>query len=188
MVVARHNLFNGGADLAKSRETAKRLTETRARLSLARRQTERTIRTAWGEAKNARAKSAHLTNLIREKRRLLNLYIQEFTVAKRTLLDILDAANEVFLTEATRTGVDATADVNTIVLSVGTAQFKGYLNRASGSEEKGKTPPDERDPDPSVYLASWNGQKSQKDAAPKRKSFFDMKKESRQNALSDKNA
>lgn len=188
MVVARHNLFNGGADFARSRETTKRLTEAHARLNLARRQTERTIRTAWAEAKNARAKSAHLTHLIREKRRILSSYLREFSLAKRTLLDILDAANDVFLTEATRTSVDATTDINTIVLSVGTSQFKGYLNRASESEETGhknKSDPmaDLPDLDPSLHLASLDGRKVK---LLKRKDFFDRKKESRQNALVDK--
>ncbi|MCE3230715.1 MAG: Type secretion system outer membrane protein [Alphaproteobacteria bacterium] len=200
MVVARHNLFNGGADFAKSRETVKRLTETHARLNLARRQTERTIRAAWAEAKNARAKSAHLTNLIREKRRIRDSYVNEFALGKRTLIDILDAANDVFLTEASRTTVDATADVNTVILSVGTAQFKGYINRTGKNEADGdeshNLAPYTSDLDPSLRFTPYRAmpqkiskvQKNHKvkNMSLKRKSIFEMRKESRKNEAFDK--
>lgn len=207
MVVARHNLFNGGADFAKSRETTKRMAEAHARLTLARRQTERTIRAAWGEAKNAQAKSAHLTNLIREKRRIRNAYVEEFSVGKRTLTDILDAANDVFLTEASRTTTDATADISTVTLSVGTAQFKGYLNRAHDheAEEDEKTATDldlspyalNLEPPP-LSLASYPASQptplktrnaSKAPNAPlKRKSIFDVRKESREKDLLEKSS
>jgi adhesin transport system outer membrane protein len=202
MVVARHNLFNGGADFAKSRETVKRLTETHARLNLARRQTERTIRAAWAEAKNARAKSAHLTNLIREKRRIRDSYVNEFALGKRTLMDILDAANDVFLTEASRTTVDATADVNTVILSVGTSQFKGYINRTDKSERDGDDTPSSApyisDLDPSLRFTPYRAmpqkiskvQKNHKvkNMSLKRKSIFEMRKESRKNEALDKSS
>ena len=200
MLVARHNLFNGGADFAKSRETVKRLAETRARLSLARRQTERTIRAAWGEAKNARAKSAHLTRLIREKRHLRDSYLHEFTVGKRTLIDILDAANDVFITEASRTTVDATWDMNVVVLSVGTSQFKGYINRTEESgpgeselNDKGSTYYTSNS-EPSLHLVPYHMPPQKNALKPKknnqiknmplkRKSIFEIRKEERQNAL-----
>ena len=151
MVVARHNLYNGGSDLAKSRETVKRLTESHARLNLARRQTERTVRSAWGEAKNARNKSMHLTKLIREKRHIRNSYLNEFTLGKRTLIDLLDAANDVFITEATRTSVDATADINIVTLSVGTAQFGEYLQNSENDEFENNDP-EKNDFEPTLSL------------------------------------
>lgn len=143
MVVARHNLFNGGADMAKSRENVKRLTESHARLNHARRQTERTIRAAWAEAKGADHRTLHLTKLIKEKRQIRESYLKEFLIGKRTLIDLLDAANDVFITEASRTSVDALADLNKIVLSVGTAQFIKYLHNpeeiSSSEDDKEKS-------------------------------------------------
>jgi adhesin transport system outer membrane protein len=144
MLVARHNLYNGGSDLAKSRETIKRLTEAHARLALARRQTERTIRAAWGEAKNAQNKSTHLTRLIWKKRHIRGSYLDEFALGKRSLIDLLDAANDVFITEATRTSVDGTADINIVILSVGTAQFSEYLQKLDSD----KIEDDEPEPEP----------------------------------------
>jgi len=151
MVVARHNLYNGGSDLAKSRETVKRLTESHARLTLARRQTERTIRAAWGEAKSAQRKSAHLTKLIEEKRHIRDNYLKEFTLGKRSLIDLLDAANDVFITEASRTSADATADINTVTLSVGTGQFGEYLQR-SGDDEFEENELGDNEPEHTPYF------------------------------------
>jgi adhesin transport system outer membrane protein len=204
MLVARHNLYNGGSDLAKSRETVKRLTEAHARLNLARRQIERTVRAAWGEAKNARNKSIHLTKLIREKRHIRNSYLNEFTLGKRTLIDLLDAANDVFITEATRTGVDATADVNTITLSVGTAQFGEYLQKSENDELEGNDS-EKSDFEPTLYspesesplyLAPYQTtslktelkkkMKPTKNTSLKRKSIFEQRKEMRLNDLQAK--
>jgi adhesin transport system outer membrane protein len=204
MLVARHNLFSGGADLAKSRETVKRLTEAHSRLNLAIRQTERTIRAAWGEARNARKKSAHLTKLIKEKRNIRSTYLEEFTLGKRTLMDVLDATNDVYITEATRTTVDATVDINIVVLSVGTGQFQRYLRSTDfeDGEENEFTPdpiPDAHYSEPEVQFTSYADPSPEKTlktqeiikvkkAPAKRKSVFDLRKEERLNTPSEKNA
>jgi len=211
MIVARHNLYNGGSDLAKSREAVKRLSEAHARLTLARRQTERTIRTAWSEAKNAQNKSVHLTKLIREKRNIRENYLNEFTLGKRSLIDLLDSANDVFITEAKRTSVDANGDVNTIILSVGTAQFGEYLQKLEHDDpeddESWKNEPEPepyfQEPQSSVYLAPYQtdhqrtGLKKKKKSSQnsglkntglKRKSIFEQRKESRSNNLQEKSS
>jgi adhesin transport system outer membrane protein len=202
MVVARHNLYNGGADLARSRETVKRLTESHAKLNLAIRQTERTIRAAWGEYTNARKKSAHLTKLIAEKRRIRDSYVDEFTLGKRTLLDLLDAVKDVFITEATRTTVDASTDINAIILSVGTGQFKQYMNYQNpvdmGEDKEDAYPEDllYSASDTDMHLTPYSSYAKDvepetkaikvKKTKPKRKSIYEMRKESRDNSTSDK--
>lgn len=198
MVVARHNLFNGGADLAKSRETIKRLSESHARLGLSLRQIERTVRTSYAEHKNALSKSAHLTKLIKEKRNIRNAYLNEFIVAKRSLIDNLDSANDVFITEATRTTVDATADINTIVLSVATGQFQKHIARGEFEEEEenvADSASDKKDFEAALQLTGYtpnlfeNGLKTEKNTpkkvALKRKSVFEARKEEREDALSE---
>lgn len=209
MVVARHNLYNGGSDLAKSRETVKRLTEAHARLTLARRQTERTIRAAWGEAKSAQSKSAHITKLIGEKRHIRDNYLKEFTLGKRSLIDLLDAANEVFITEASRTSADATADINTVTLSVGTAQFGEYLQRL-GDDEPEESESWDNEPEPIPYFqepqspiqltpyqispqkVALKKKRAQNDGMKnislKRKSIFEQRKESRLNDFQGKSS
>jgi outer membrane protein, adhesin transport system len=207
MLVARHNLYNGGADLARSRETVKRLTEAHARYNLAIRQTERTIRAAWGECTNARRKSSHLTKLIHEKRRLRDTYLEEFTVGKRTLIDILDAANDVFITEATRTTVDATADINAVVLSVGTGQFKQYVKSSEREDPEEVDENDEMsDPivdmsysEPDMFLTPYEPYPTQasepiqkvstaKKEPIKRKSIFEQREEAREKEPTDDDA
>lgn len=205
MLVARHNLFSGGADYARSRETVKRVTEAHARLNVAMRQTERTVRAALGESQNARRKAAHLTKLIQEKRHIRDTYLKEFTLGKRTLIDILDAANDVFITEATRTTVDATADINAVVLSVGTGQFERYIGM-KGPGEFGEDATDENEPEPisnldeeepEIQLTPYQTmplEKAMKDkktikakrAPNKRKSIFEVRKEARQKTLPEK--
>jgi len=198
MIVARHNLYNGGADFARSRETTKRLTEAHARFSLTRRQTERTIRSAWGEAKSSRLKSAHLTNLIHEKRALRETYLTEFSLGKRTLLELLDTANDVFISEATRTTVDASTDINTVIVSVGTGKFQKYLDgKNTGEDIDSDETSNIRDADNSVYMIPYkspsigkskksNGGDTVKSVTYKRKSIFEQRKEERQNMYMNK--
>ncbi len=194
MLVARHNLYNGGSDLAKSRETVKRLTEAHARLTLARRQTERTVRAAWGEAKNARNKSAHLTKLIHEKRHIRDSYLHEFIIGKRSLIDLLDAANDVFITEATRTSIDATGDINTVVFSVGTAQFGQYLQNLGDNGLDESEPELTSYPLPPLQLTPYQTSPQKKkirngqNTSLKRKSIFEQRKELRFSDLQDKSA
>jgi hypothetical protein len=102
--------------------------------------------------------------------------------------------------------VDATADSNIIVLSVGTSQFKGYMNRGDDESEVHDPKTDQDLPPlytpklepPSLSLASYPDPSSKETSKEpkrskikntslmKRKSIFQMRKESRENALSDK--
>jgi adhesin transport system outer membrane protein len=205
MVVARHNLFSGGADLAKSRETVKRLSEAHARLTVALRQTERTIRAAWGEARSARSKSAHLSKLIKEKRNIREVYLKEFVLGKRSLMDILDSANDVSITEATRTNADASTDINTVILLVGTGQFAKYLTKQEGEEIEDddgykfvSDPSDLPHCESDVQLTPFRAPlekplkpttvKVEKQTPVKRKSMFQLRKEEREETRPEKEA
>jgi hypothetical protein len=142
--------------------------------------------------------------LIKEKRNIRSTYLEEFTLGKRTLMDVLDATNDVYITEATRTTVDATVDINIVVLSVGTGQFQRYLRSTDfeDGEENEFTPdpiPDAHYSEPEVQFTSYADPSPEKTlktqeiikvkkAPAKRKSVFDLRKEERLNTPSEKNA
>jgi len=97
LVVLRQNLYRGGADIALEREAFHRLNEARARLAHARRQAEQDARTSWNALETARARVEALRAKAEAQRRTRDAYFQQFEIGQRSLLDLLDAENELFL-------------------------------------------------------------------------------------------
>lgn len=97
LLVLRQNLYRGGADMALEREAFHRLNEARARLDRARRLAEQDARTSWNALETARARVEALQAKAEAQRRTRDAYFQQFEIGQRSLLDLLDAENELFL-------------------------------------------------------------------------------------------
>ena len=96
MLVARWNLFRGGADRAQSLSAAERKTEADNRLD----DTLRTIVENVGIAMASRAASEsrldYLKQHVEASDGTLKAYRAQFEISRRTLLDLLNAENELF--------------------------------------------------------------------------------------------
>jgi adhesin transport system outer membrane protein len=96
MVRGTWNLFNGGADVSRQRETAYQVQEA----SEVRNRTVLQIRESMGFSWNAWKSSAKRLIPLGEHRRAakatLDAYGEEFKLGDRTLLDLLDAQNEYY--------------------------------------------------------------------------------------------
>ena len=103
LVVMRYNLFRGGADVANERESFHRLNEARSSLARARRQAEENARNAYITLSTARARVATLRDQVEANRRTRDAYADQFVVGQRTLLDLLDAENELFISRVSLT-------------------------------------------------------------------------------------
>jgi adhesin transport system outer membrane protein len=97
MVVANWNLFRGGNTLALRREFVERLAEAREVLGQARRGAEEDARLSWAALKTAREREVALEAQVVANERVRDAYIDQFNIGQRSLLDVLDSENELFV-------------------------------------------------------------------------------------------
>jgi adhesin transport system outer membrane protein len=97
LLVLRYNLFRGGADIAREREAFARLREARQNLRQAQRDADREARIAYNALATARARSETLRATVEAQRATRDVYAQQFDLGQRSLLDLLDAENELFV-------------------------------------------------------------------------------------------
>jgi adhesin transport system outer membrane protein len=99
MVRVRWNLFRGGIDRAARQEALFRLTESKNRRYRSVLEAQQEMRRSWFELEAARDSIEALEDARDFSRSTLGAYEQQFEVAQRTLLDVLDAENELFTSE-----------------------------------------------------------------------------------------
>jgi adhesin transport system outer membrane protein len=97
MVVANWNLYRGGNTLALNEEFVERLAEAHEVLGQARRAAEEDARLSWAALKTARERKLALNAQVVANERVRDAYIQQFNIGQRSLLDVLDAENELFV-------------------------------------------------------------------------------------------
>ena len=98
MVRMRWNLYRGGSDRANQREAAARMEEARSRRDEAVIEGEEDMRRAWNAYVAATERVRRLSRAVQFSIRTRDIYRQQFAVAQRTLLDVLDAETELFTT------------------------------------------------------------------------------------------
>ncbi len=97
MLRVNWNLFRGGIDRAARQEAINRLNESKNRRWRAQLESEREMRQSWFALDASRESVTDLENAVRFSRETRDAYVQQFEVAQRTLLDVLDAENELFV-------------------------------------------------------------------------------------------
>lgn len=100
LAVMRWNLYRGGADQARQREFMYRHAISKERRAQAARQVEKEMRDSWAGmiASNERAKQ--FLDQANANEQVVNVYMDQFTLDRRTLLDVLDAQNELFVSRS----------------------------------------------------------------------------------------
>ena len=108
MLRLRYNLFRGGIDDARVREAAARVDEAFANLSRVRNDTERELRQAWQGLEENRIRLPQLQRYAEASAQVVASYRLQFSIGQRTLLDVLNAENELFAARSSHyTGVYA---------------------------------------------------------------------------------
>jgi outer membrane protein, adhesin transport system len=97
MLVLRQNLYRGGIDTARVAEARERSFEARDAAENARRVVEREVRFAWSAIQSAQARRGALTRQLEQNRLAFEGYVQQYELGQRTLIDILDIQNEMFI-------------------------------------------------------------------------------------------
>jgi outer membrane protein, adhesin transport system len=99
MLVLRHNLYRGGIDTARMAEARERSFEARDAAENARRVVEREVRFAWSAIQSAQARRGALGRQLEQNRQAFGGYVQQYELGQRTLIDILDIQNEMFISQ-----------------------------------------------------------------------------------------
>jgi adhesin transport system outer membrane protein len=97
LLVLRYNLFRGGGDIARERESFARLREARETLRRVKRAAEEDARVAYNAFLTARERADALEAQALATRSTRDAYAQQFDIGERSLLDLLDSENELFI-------------------------------------------------------------------------------------------
>jgi adhesin transport system outer membrane protein len=108
LLVLRYNLFRGGADIAREREAFARVREAREALRQVQRGAEEEARVAYNALVTAQARVESLRAAVEAQRATRDVYAQQFDLGQRSLLDLLDAENELFVARSNLTTAEYT--------------------------------------------------------------------------------
>ena len=96
MLVARWNLYRGGADRAQSLSAAERKTEADNKLDDTFRSIAENVAIAMQSRATSESRLVHLRQYVESSQGTLEAYRAQFEISRRTLLDLLNAESELF--------------------------------------------------------------------------------------------
>ncbi|MEQ1776104.1 MAG: TolC family outer membrane protein [Burkholderiales bacterium] len=101
MLYLKWNLFRGGFDYHRMKETALQIDEATEISRNTNRQVENAVRLAYNAYATARDRIPSLDRYVKSSNATRAAYAQQFAIGQRTLLDLLDAENEYFTARST---------------------------------------------------------------------------------------
>jgi len=99
LLVMRYNLYRGGADIARIKEFKERRSEALEQLRSREREVEQNVRSSWAAKQTQEERIDVLQRQITADQQTYSGYVQQFDIGQRGLLDVLDAANELFIAQ-----------------------------------------------------------------------------------------
>ena len=100
LVVMRWNLYRGGSDQAQRRVALGRMSQAMAQRHATARSTEEEARRSWVQYQTASERIPPLTGAVEKNRRVRDAYTDQFfNQGQRSLIDVLNAENELFVSQ-----------------------------------------------------------------------------------------
>ncbi len=100
LVVMNWNLYRGGADVARQREFVHRHQQSKESRAEAARAVENDVRQTWASMVSSGERAAQFAAQADANTEVVKAYKDQFTLDRRTLLDVLDAQNELFVSRS----------------------------------------------------------------------------------------
>ncbi len=100
LVLMNWNLYRGGADSARVREGVYRYAETKENRANAARAVEEDVRQTWAQMVSASERAQEFSLQSDANEKVVAAYMDQFNLDRRTLLDVLDAQNENFVSRS----------------------------------------------------------------------------------------
>ncbi len=108
MLRLRYNLYSGQAHSARKQETALLINEAEEIRNMTRRQVVESVKLSWRALEASEGRLAYLEQRAEKSRGTAQAYVKQWSIGRRTLLDVLDSEAEVL--DARRELVDADFD------------------------------------------------------------------------------
>src|SRR3954468_24463937 len=99
LLVLRYNIYRGGADIARIKEFKERRSESLEQLRVREREVEQDVRSSWAARQTQEERIELLKKQVEANQQTYEGYVQQFDIGQRGLLDVLDAANELFISQ-----------------------------------------------------------------------------------------
>lgn len=93
----RYNLLNGGKDSARREETAYLINQAAEIRNNTQRQVEESVKFSWNALQTVRRQMEYFKLHVESSKNSRDAYRQQFSFGQRTLLDLLDSENELFV-------------------------------------------------------------------------------------------
>ncbi len=100
LVVMNWNLYRGGADVARAKEFIYRHQQSKEERAEAARAVENDVRQTWASMVAAGERARQFTAQADANIEVVKAYKDQFSLDRRTLLDVLDAQNELFVSRS----------------------------------------------------------------------------------------
>lgn len=100
LVVMNWNLYRGGGDTARIEEFKYRHSRAKEEYAEASREVENDVRTSWADLEAAERRFENFRRQASANEELVDAYKDQFFANRRTLLDVLDAQNELFVSRS----------------------------------------------------------------------------------------
>lgn len=100
LTVMRWNLYRGGSDIARKRETLYRTASAKQRRLITMRQVEKETRDIWAAMTAAGDRLKQFQDQVQANEKVVSVYLDQFSISRRSLLDVLDAQNELFVSRS----------------------------------------------------------------------------------------
>lgn len=100
LVVVNWNLYRGGADTARAREFIHRHQQAKEERAQAARRVERDVRQTWASMVSAGERARQFAAQVDANIEVVKAYKDQFNIDRRTLLDVLDSQNELFVSRS----------------------------------------------------------------------------------------
>ncbi|NJC87944.1 MAG: TolC family outer membrane protein [Desulfuromonas sp.] len=126
MVRMRWNLINGWSDVADRKAAISRKFQAANSMDDQRVQVVEEAMKTWAQLQANREQVVDFGDATNQSQKTLESYMKQFTVGQRTLLDVLDARNELFQSS----GLLVTAKVNEVIAAERLLALEGKLNES----------------------------------------------------------
>lgn len=100
LLVLNWNLYRGGADVSRYREFNHRHQEAKEARAEASRLVEDDVRQTWASMVASAEQAGYFAEQVKANNQVVSAYKDQFSLDRRTLLDVLDAQNELFVSRS----------------------------------------------------------------------------------------
>lgn len=100
LVVMNWNLYRGGGDVARVREFKHRHQQSKEERAIAARSVENDVRQTWASMVSAGERAKEFSSQSAANAEVVRAYKDQFNLDRRTLLDVLDSQNELFVSRS----------------------------------------------------------------------------------------